>query len=219
MKFLLMPDGKELPQNFKVDEKEYELWESGKTKISKLANCGDGYLLEWDENNGMMFFAILNKPSKEEIEEISRGGGRFEIGFTELRDCGFATVKFGSLPWGDCTFEPRLYPRIDFPNYEAMPNIGMTLHIILVDPSEGGLIKGIRMIGLGHNFSTKFVEWCEGKEKKREGWTAQKHDEAIREVHNMYSSKKLHELSLFRWKTTEGEGNEKKPASKEDFNK
>lgn len=54
MRFLLVPDDY-LGKTINVDEKEFTLVKAGESKIDKLANCGDGYLMDWDDTNGITF--------------------------------------------------------------------------------------------------------------------------------------------------------------------
>jgi hypothetical protein len=220
MKFIIKPDGTPLPENFHVDEKEYVLWESGKTTIGKFAGHEDCFILDWNVDNGLVLYCVLGSPTPDEIEAVSSSGSRFEITFTELSGCGFLALKFGSMPWGDCTFDPRVYTSpIDLPDLRQTPGIGISLNIVLVDSNAGGLIRGLRLIGLGHQFSMKFADWCESKEQERPSFSKQEHDAAIRRVQGAYSSKKLSELSLFRWHTGDSEGKERKPVSRDDHNK
>ena len=82
-----------------------------------------------------------------------------------LKD-GIVEIKFEGLNWGDCPFEPRLYEtKRDYPELDGKEGLKMT--IALINPAKGGLIEGMRILGLGHDFSQKFIKWCRSVEAKR----------------------------------------------------
>lgn len=176
-----------------------ELIEVNKTKLSNMKGKPDGYILDWHEENGLTLFVLFHKPTPGEIESM-KGQMSFEIAFTELYDCGVISLKFAGLDWGDCSFEPRLYEKFMPIDCTKDRTQGLKLSIILVDTSDG-TVRALRMIGLGNDFSCKFMKWCEEKWSKKEGFTKEKHFENMDKVQRNYSSRELQKLALFRWKT------------------
>lgn len=163
----------------------------------------------------------MNNPSLQEIESIVHTNSEFEIAFSNVNDCGFISVRFGKMPWGDCTFEPRLYKSLEIPNYEEMPKQGMGFTIVLVDPSEGGLVKGIRVIGLGHDFSVRFGKWCnETFEKNDKTFTKERHYSNVDEIRKKYTSDELQSKAQFRWRLgNEGESKERNAINHDEWSR
>lgn len=220
MKFLLIPDDY-LGKSININENEFFIIRAGESKIDKLANCSDGYLMDWEDTNGFTFFAILNNPTLQEVESIIGTGSEFEIAFSNINDCGFISVRFGKMPWGDCTFEPRLYKALDIPDYEETPSQGMAFTIVLVDPSTGGLVKGIRQIGLGHDFSVKFGKWCNDTfERNDKTFAKEKHYSSVDAVRKKYTSDELQNKAQFRWRLgSEGEPKERNAVNRDEWNR
>lgn len=189
--------------------------EVGKTKFENLAKVGDGNLLEYNNHDGLTLYVIMNNPTEEEKKSVSMAGD-FEIAFTYLRGCGFVSLKFGSLPWGDCVFEPRLYgEELEFPDLEKEPAKGLGLYIMLIDSAKGGLVEGLRVVGLGREFSFKFIDWC--KKQMSLPFNKEQHNRSIDAVFSLYDTKALVKQSSFRWKLGAGEnGNERKALNRID---
>ena len=116
----------------------------------------DGYIMSYDAYNGMMLFFFLDSPEPDVLAELEPGR-EVEIGLADLERVGFFTIRFGSLPYGDCAFSPALYAP---PQPLAPPqnDEGLPLHIVVVDSSTGSIIR-MRTITLGHEFSVKFTNW------------------------------------------------------------
>lgn len=109
--------------------------------------------IQWTDESGLVLFVFLDKPSDKEITEMS-AEHRFEIAFKDVQGIGFFSVKFGVLPWYDCSFSPNLYDTT--PEFGAVP---YALHIMLVDVSIGELLL-MRTVGLGSEFSIHFRQWA-----------------------------------------------------------
>lgn len=172
--------------------------EVNKSKIEQCANAGDGYSLQYNDVSGFMFYILLSNPSPLEIKAVSTSG-YYEITFTDINDTAFFTFNFNNVLVGDCTFEPRLYDTdCNFPDFRKSPNEGIALNIVLVDTAKGGLVRGLRIIGLDNDFSIKVIDWCEKAQKNREGFTEDKHDWAIKAVHYKYTTEKLNKISKYR---------------------
>ena len=181
-----------------MDEAMFFAYETGKTKFPQFAYTGDGYLLEYDNNDGLKLFVLLNNPTPYEkhcIADATDKGDTFLISFTEIEGIGFTSFRFGTM-WGDCCFEPRLYNHeLDFPTLTE--DKGLALHIILVNPAEGGLIEGMRLIGLQHDFSQKFIDWC--KEIVKKPFDKEEQKETISRIFSAYDTNALLKHSMFSW--------------------
>lgn len=184
----------------------------GETKFECFTGIKDGVLTEYDED-GMKLYILLNKPTIEEMESVSSKGS-FEISFSYIEGCGILQYKFGSMPWCDCVFEPRLYKKANFPDLIKEKGKGLGLYVFLIDPSAGGLVKGLRVIGLGREFSMKLIEWC----TRTQGMPFYKdrHNQKVDSIMENYDTKDILKQSLFRWKIgNKGDGNERKPIDRE----
>lgn len=185
----------------------------GETKFNEFAGMGDGVLTEYNED-GLKLYFILNRPTSEEKESVSSSGS-FEISFSYVEGCGVLQYKFGSLPWSDCIFEPRLYGKnVDYPDLEKEEGKGLGLYIFLIDPSKGGLVEGLRVIGLGRDFSLKFIEWC--NKVKGMPFNIEKHNKSAEMIMKEYDGQDLLRRSLFRWKSgSAGDGKERSPMDRD----
>lgn len=123
----------------------------------------DGYIMEYDSFGGLILYVHYCNPKPE--EEVQIAGGSFKIRFWDYKGVGFFCVQFGNLPWGDCPFSPNLYK--EKPEFEVLePKRGYALNVIFIDTATG-TIKALRLIGLGHDFSKQFRDWCEESLKKQ----------------------------------------------------
>lgn len=176
-----------------------EMFEVDKTKLLNMKGKPDGYLMEWSELDGLTLFVLLYKPTPGEIESM-KAQMPFEIAFTELYDCGVISLKFAGFDWGDCSFEPRLYKEFIPIDCSKDKSQGIKLNIVLVDTSNG-MIRGLRMVGLGNDFSCRLMKWCEEKWNQKEGFSKEKHFESMRRIQKNYSTRELQKMASFRWKT------------------
>ena len=201
MKFMMFPEGHEIKDKYTIEGKEYLHIETNVTKLAQFSNIGDGYLLEWNDDGGLMLYVLMDNPSPLEIDNVISTNKSFEIRFAEIMDCGCIAIKFGALPWGDCTFEPRIVDEMTFPNCEENETQGLALNIIMVDTSKGGLVVGIRILGMGNHFSQKFSKWCvEKRENKSPEFTKQYHYNQVDKVRSRYSILDIAKYAQFRWK-------------------
>lgn len=192
-----------LDKPLNVDDKEFMLIKAGETKLSHFKGSHDGYLFEWNDDCGMTLFVILNNVTSDELESIVDTGRAFEIAFSEINDCGFISVKFGNMPWGEGSFEPLLYDFLDMPYCDDYDTQGMALTICVVDPSKDCLVMGNRIIGLGHDFSVKFSDWAHRRysdKKARNTFTRNRHYENINRTFQEFTSNELQSRAKIRWK-------------------
>ena len=102
------------------------------------------------DESGFIHIDHFSRPTEKEIEDHKSGAG-FQIQIGEVSGLIVICTKCGGQPWCDTTFEPRLYT--DRITYEKpSDNEGYSLTSIVTD-APSGVIKSIRLIGLGHNIS------------------------------------------------------------------
>lgn len=161
---------------------------------SEWRGMSDGYIMEYNNMNGLTLFVFFKRPLPEEIEQLSADSG-FKITFTDYEGVGFFCLKFGALPWGDCAFSPNLYAeKLEFAEVED--GKGYPLNVIVID-GETGTIKAIRMIGLGNQFSRQFREWCE--ESLRRQMTRDWYNKKVEECYQEYETRQLMKKAAFRY--------------------
>lgn len=136
--------------------RKWEMFEVG-LKRGEWLDVPQGMVMDWSDEYGLTLFVYHDKPSREEIRDLS-AGSRFEIAFKDIDGIGFFAIKFGSQPWFDCGYSPNFYstaPRFD------EPKEGKTyeLNVMFVDVSVGEL-KVLRTISLGSDFTKHFRKWC-----------------------------------------------------------
>lgn len=118
----------------------------------------DGYRLEWGET-GFVLFAMLNGISQIERTQFSAEKS-LSVRYTFIEDVCYFTFRFGDMPWADCPFSPAIYRDAEkrlFPKIRK--NEGLALTVMLIDSGTGELC-GLRLLGLGHDFSVKWQEWA-----------------------------------------------------------
>lgn len=171
-----------------------------------------GLIMEWSDACGLTLFVFFNKPYGKEIKEIS-AKSPFEIRFKDIDGIGFFCVKFGDLPWSDCSFTPNFYPEI--PKF-VQPEQGMTyaLNVMLIDTSNGEL-KVLRTIALGREFSNHFRSWCLASLEKN--ISKRYYGRVVEETFRKFAtSESLAETADIRWSCTHGEDQPKRDAKERD---
>jgi len=125
----------------------------------------DGFRIEWSET-GLILCAILNGISEDEREQFSPQTS-LTVRYTVIGDVCYFTFLFGAMPWADCPFSPALYHAVgQNPTFPVIEDgQGLSLTVLLIDASTGELC-GVRLIGLGHDFSLKWKEWAQEAAKK-----------------------------------------------------
>lgn len=120
----------------------------------------DGYRIEWTET-GLTLCVMFNGISDYEKSQFSTQN-KLTIRYIIIDDVCYFTFMFGEMPWADCPFSPALYRTIGqhttFPDIEEYK--GLSLTVLLIDTSTGELC-GIRIIGLGHDFSVGWKNWAQ----------------------------------------------------------
>ena len=178
-----------------ASDKMWTKMEKGVTYIDRFAGETEGFLLDYDNDNGLFLYVLLQNPSEEEVKMIT-DRGKIEFYFTEMRGCGIMGVKFEGYEYGDCPFEPRLYEnKLDFP--ELTEKQGLALTIVLVDTIQNGMVAGLRAVGLGHDFSNKFIKWC--KETEEKPFDLEKYNQTMDAIFKAYSSKELAKYSMCKY--------------------
>lgn len=162
----------------------YQRIEVGK-QLDGFKGRSEGVLFEFDAS-GALLIIMFDKPTAEEIAQVAQDAP-FEIRFTELADEMFVTVKCGTLNWMDAPYSPHLSQ--DIPDtQEVEGGAGIALQLVMVDVSTG-LVKSLRIIGLGTSFSRSFLRCV--KSKLDRPFDRSKYDFAINSVYAMRGSRQI----------------------------
>ena len=157
----------------------------------------DGCLMSYDPHNGMTLFFFLNRPAPALLEQV-KTGHPFEIALADIEKVGFFTLRFGTLPWGDCAFAPCLYaPPKPIP--APAPGEGLPLNVVSVD-SGPGVIVYLRTIRLGYDFSLKFTNWFANRMDA--GLSAGQFRDIVARTYARCDTRRLREMARISWALT-----------------
>lgn len=122
----------------------------------------DCCILNYDQAGPTLVIAMTGMTAKE-AKNIRQG--KMEFALFEKEDILFLLVRIpGTMDWSDAPFHIGLYRDGRQVPVEIPDGAGWGLTVIGVD-ARNGMIKAIRLIGLGTDFSRKMIEII----KKQEG--------------------------------------------------
>jgi len=126
-----------------------QLFEPGRTHYD------EGAKFEFTQG-GPVLFIMFERPTEKEVEAVRVG--KFIMKFYEHDNIIFMLFKFEGVPWIDTPYNINLSPPFEFePMGETQ---GFGLQIYLIDAATG-ILKVIRYIGLGHEFSVRLRDAME----------------------------------------------------------
>jgi len=136
----------------------------------------------------------MQSPTAKELAAV-KAENPFEIRVAEVNDVIFIMTKFGSLNWMDAPYNPNLGDcRLDDIESAAL---GYGLYFLLTD-SPSGVIKHMRLLGLGNSFSAQFRELVYANKAK--GIEVFDHDKKYKAVFAGYTTRELAERSTLRYR-------------------
>lgn len=154
-----------------------QLFEPGRTRYPET--------VKFDFTQGgpilLLFYA---SPTESEIQSCRSGNLKF--GFVELNGIIFILYKFDGMPWSDAPYSVHLSAPFELAEIEG--GMGFGLQIYLVD-ADTGILKVIRYVGLGHDFSERFKEAI--LKQKEQPFNQADYDRTIQRVYSQYSTKDL----------------------------
>lgn len=108
----------------------------------------EGIYVDVDASGILLVYNFI-RPTESEVEQMSAGKS-FEIRFTRIEDALYILTKCGKLNWTDAPYNPHL-------SHAELPPVtnnvdGYALTLLMVDAATG-VIKSVRLIGLGNKFS------------------------------------------------------------------
>jgi len=155
---------------------------AGVTKYEQFANMNDAYQIEYNNVCGFKLYAVLSNPSPNEIENMI-GNSDFTMSFSVIEEIGILSFMFDTMV-GDCILEPHICG--DNEPMDVIPTgRGIALNIIVIDSTQGGLVRGMRAIGLGEELSNNIREWYNEEFKKP--FDKGKHIDTVNKIYQKYS--------------------------------
>ena len=141
-------------------------------------------------SNGFMLKIKYNKPTKSEIDNITKGYVQYKILY--LKNVIILLVKFGNEMWMDIPF----FGNLDI--YNSITSIGnnnsgYALNILISD-AETGELKGIRVLAINNSVSKNLYKFIENQ--KERGYTQQEYDQALMQVYSSYTTNQLVKLAV-----------------------
>ena len=164
---------------------------------------GDPYLRAQGKPEGIYFdiqypnielLYHMHRPTEKELTQF-KSGTTFEIRATELNGIIIITSKVGSLSWCDAPYNPRI-GKCEMDPVDPGTK-GYALQLILTDAPEA-ILKHMRMIGLGNEFSRKFRKLV--LENKENTMSESEYDQRLQEVFAKYTTPQIVEYSNIYYK-------------------
>jgi hypothetical protein len=164
-----------------------QLFEPGRTHYD------EGTKFEFTQG-GPVLFIMFERPTEKEIEAVR--AGKFIMKFYEHDNIVFMLFKFEGVPWIDAPYNINLSPLFEFEQMSETQGFG--LQIYLVDAATG-ILKVIRYVGLGHEFSVRLREAME--KQKAIPFNLDTYNFKINDIYKRYRPEDLAEFARWYYKT------------------
>ena len=136
----------------------------------------------------------IERPTEKELSQVGHQNA-FEIRAVELNDIIIITSKAGSLMWMDAPFNPRLE---NFKLDEIERGTQCYGLFFFVTDAPEGIIRHMRFLGLGNEFSRKLRALA--YENREKDIPQPIFDRKLQEVYANYPTEKIAEMSAIRYK-------------------
>lgn len=166
-----------------------QLFEPGRTRYD------EGVKFEFTQS-GPILLIFFDRPTEKEIEAIR--AGKFQTKFYEHDNVIFMLFKFGSLNWIDAPYSVHLSPPFEFAEELDQDNLGFGLQIFLIDAATG-ILKVMRYIGLGHDFSIQLREAI--LQQKEQPFNQNAYNLKVNEIYRRYTTDQLVDYAKWFYKT------------------
>ncbi len=107
------------------------------------------------DDSGILLVYNYRMPTEKELNAV-KADKPAEFRFLIENDAFFFLSKFGGLSWNDSPFNPLLNREFGY-QPPTDPAKGYLMTFVMVDAASN-IIKHIRVIGLGHDFSVKLCD-------------------------------------------------------------
>ena len=107
------------------------------------------------DDSGILLVYNYRMPTEKELAAVKTGKSA-EFRFLIENDAFFFLSKFGSLPWNDSPFNPLLCRETGY-QPPVDPAEGYLMTFAMIDAATN-IVKYVRAIGLGHDFSVRLCD-------------------------------------------------------------
>ena len=136
--------------------------------------------------DGALLMYAFDRPTSDEVGQMASGKG-FEIRFATLGGIIWIMSKCGTLEWTDSPYNPRLSSNLPDPS-SITDGGGLGLTLVMIDSSDA-VVKSVRLIGLGTDFSRKLL--AESLSVRQMPMTVSDATKSINQTMLKYSTKQL----------------------------
>lgn len=166
-----------------------QLFEPGRTHYE------EGVKFEFTQG-GPILLIFFDRPTEKEVESIR--SGKFIMKFYDTDNIIFMLFKFRSLNWIDAPYNIHLSPPFEFATELEQENLGFGLQIFLIDATTG-ILKVMRYVGLGHEFSIRLRDAI--LDQKSKPFDNGIYNFKINDVYKRYRPEDLAEFARWYYKT------------------
>lgn len=154
----------------------------------------EGIYINVDAGGILLVYNFAN-PTQSEVDQMN-AGKPFEIRFTRVGDALYILTKCGNLNWTDAPYNPHLSRQ---PELQPITDdvVGYALTLLMVDAATC-VIKSIRMIGLGNEFSKALK--TEIDSLLDDPFSPERYAQQLRANNMAFSTTELVQMSTNCWK-------------------
>jgi len=139
----------------------------------------------------------ISLPTGEEIDQTGEGH-QFDMRVAEVNGLLFVMTKFGDLHWQDAPYNPQLgNSELDELTDDTQ---GYLIQFFMTEVGSG-VIRRMRMLGLGHDFSKKLRAMVYAN--KAQNIPLEEYDRRLQRIYASYPTKALVDASTIRYRLKE----------------
>jgi hypothetical protein len=143
---------------------------------------------------GPILLICFNRPTEKEVESIC--SGNFTMKFYDTDNIIFMLFKFGSLNWIDAPYNIHLSPPFIFESMGETQGFGLQIYLI---NAATGILKVVRYVGLGHEFSIRLRDVI--LDQKLKPFDNGIYNFKINDIYKRYRPEDLAEFARWYYKT------------------
>lgn len=153
----------------------------------------DGCIFDLSDS-GAILFTFFNSPTPKEIKDFSEESP-LEIRYVVLDGEIYLLAKFGSQEWMDFPYNPHLSKNLTKLELIQNETEGLGLTIVLADSADG-IVKELRLVGLGNRFSRSFLGAV--LERAQKPFDAAAYNASIAKTYSRYNTKQMLKFAVER---------------------
>ena len=115
----------------------------------------DSIIFDMTDSGGLLIHRMY-KPTSKEVRAFKSPATQMK--FVTIEGIIFLLVRHGTSPWGDAPFHKQLTRATSIlRSSEVPPNMGLAIHIMLIDSSTGILVAQ-RLFSMSHEETVSFLD-------------------------------------------------------------